>query len=96
MNTESVACRKVVRSATPEEVGMEKAGDFCFSGDMKTFFVWLPGMIGPIAIEIQKGAPGGPRVWGWDGNEDKPTITPSIHSIGRWHGWLKAGKLESC
>lgn len=33
------------------------------------------------------------KAWGWDGNEDMPTITPSIHAIGHWHGWVRAGML---
>jgi hypothetical protein len=31
--------------------------------------------------------------WGWDGNEDAPTLTPSIHCIGHWHGWVRNGAL---
>jgi hypothetical protein len=31
--------------------------------------------------------------WGWDGNEDKPTLTPSIHCIRHWHGWVRDGML---
>jgi hypothetical protein len=31
--------------------------------------------------------------WGWDSNEDRPTLTPSIHCIGHWHGWIRAGML---
>jgi hypothetical protein len=29
--------------------------------------------------------------WEWDGNREAPTLTPSIHHVGHWHGWLKAG-----
>jgi hypothetical protein len=32
-------------------------------------------------------------VWQWDGNREAPTLSPSINVIGRWHGWLQAGKL---
>jgi len=32
-------------------------------------------------------------VWQWDGNREAPTLSPSINVIGRWHGWLRAGKL---
>lgn len=32
-------------------------------------------------------------VWQWDGNREAPTLSPSINVIGRWHGFLKAGKL---
>jgi hypothetical protein len=31
--------------------------------------------------------------WGWDGNEDLPTLVPSIHAIGHWHGFVRAGVL---
>lgn len=34
-----------------------------------------------------------PPVWQWDGNRESPTLTPSINVIGRWHGWLREGKL---
>lgn len=39
--------------------------------------------------------------WQWDGNEDQPTLNPSISTMripGKvaWHGYLKAGKLEAC
>lgn len=33
--------------------------------------------------------------WEWDGNVDKPTLSPSIHRVGHWHGWLRAGRFES-
>ena len=37
------------------------------------------------------------QVWGWDGNEDKPTLTPSIHVFEGertiWHGYATAGEL---
>lgn len=31
--------------------------------------------------------------WTWDGNEDKPTLTPSLHAVGVWHGKVTAGQL---
>ena len=36
------------------------------------------------------------RAWGWDGNVETPTLTPSLHWIDKWHGWMRAGRLESC
>ena len=90
VNIESIDCRKV-------EFGkMEKVGDFCFAPDFGFIYLFLPGKSGPDAIEIGRGDPGGYRVWGWDGNQEKPTLTPSIHAPGQWHGYLKAGRLESC
>jgi len=34
--------------------------------------------------------------WTWDGNRERPTLTPSIHCVGVWHGYLTAGRLVSC
>lgn len=31
--------------------------------------------------------------WSWDGNEDAPTLYPSLHAVGTWHGWCRAGEL---
>lgn len=91
MNSESVDCRKVEYGK-----GMERVGDFCFDDAFGYIYVWIPGRSGPDAIQIQKGGSGGPRIWAWDGNEDKPTLTPSIHCTGIWHGYLTNGRLVSC
>ena len=29
--------------------------------------------------------------WEWDGNRERPTLTPSVHRVGHWHGWLRDG-----
>jgi hypothetical protein len=34
--------------------------------------------------------------WIWDGNRDKPTLSPSVHHIGHWHGYLTAGVWVFC
>lgn len=34
--------------------------------------------------------------WNWDGNRERPTLTPSVHRVGHWHGWLRNGVWESC
>ncbi|TIT40201.1 MAG: hypothetical protein E5W76_17225 [Mesorhizobium sp.] len=34
--------------------------------------------------------------WEWDGNEEAPTLSPSVHHVGHWHGYLRAGIWESC
>lgn len=46
------------------------------------------------ALRLQEGPPPGNQVWGWDGDMEKPTISPSIncHSCG-WHGWIKEGVI---
>ena len=39
--------------------------------------------------------PNGAGPWGWDGNLENPTITPSINCVGGcgWHGFITAGKV---
>jgi hypothetical protein len=84
MNTESIDCHKV-------EFGkMQKPGDFCFDDEFRTLYVWLPGQSGPDCVPIKSGE------WRWDGDQDHPTVSPSIHVVGQWHGWLHAGRLVSC
>lgn len=34
--------------------------------------------------------------WNWNGSTDAPTLTPSVHHRGHWHGWLRNGVWESC
>lgn len=34
--------------------------------------------------------------WEWDGNRAAPTLSPSVHHVGHWHGWLRNGIWESC
>jgi hypothetical protein len=47
----------------------------------------------------------GPKAWRWDGNEDTPTLTPSIQCMSKsvnqqpapcWHGYITAGELRPC
>ena len=44
--------------------------------------------------------------WEWDGNREKPTLSPSINILQldeagkrtgeHWHGWLRDGVFQSC
>lgn len=34
------------------------------------------------------------RSWILTGSDDAPTLHPSIHHPGCWHGWLQAGQLR--
>lgn len=88
MNKETIQAVKVDDLRNP--------GDFKFSEELDCLYIILPGQKHPDAIPIQKGEPGEHRVWGWNGNIDKPTITPSIHLLHQWHGWLTDGVLKSC
>ena len=34
--------------------------------------------------------------WTLSGTREKPTLSPSLHWVGMWHGWLRDGFLKSC
>lgn len=40
------------------------------------------------------------NVWGWDGNQSAPTVTPSFLAVAdrpyRMHSFLRGGRLELC
>lgn len=51
------------------------------------------------------GASGGLRVaagtkpptspsWLWNGSKDEPVLSPSVHHVGHWHGWLGGSSGE--
>lgn len=71
-------------------------GELVMVDGWRILYIVLPGFTQPDAINVKKGEyvkdMGG---WGWDGNEDKPTLSPSLHWENHWHGMLKAGRLES-
>lgn len=92
MNKESMPARKAGEGV------MERQGDFTFDEDFSHIYLWLPGQRAPDCLRIQRGRPGGDRVWGWNEDVDKPTLEPSIHVQGErgWHGHLRAGHLQSC
>lgn len=33
--------------------------------------------------------------WDWNGDKEKPTLTPSVHTPGHWHGFLTDGVWRS-
>lgn len=33
--------------------------------------------------------------WTWNGSVEKPTLRPSIHRVGHWHGYLTDGFFKS-
>ena len=81
-------------------------GDWCFYNDAQDMFLLYPfGHILPdeplphdiVHLYLCKEGETPTRTpsWIWNGNREAPTLTPSINVIGRWHGWLKAGKLET-
>lgn len=60
---------------------------------------------GKIAIGFANPIDGGPSIkyserevlWTRQGETfEDLTLTPSIHAVGHWHGWLRNGMLVSC
>lgn len=75
-----------------------KPGEWQFANDYTAIWICAPHtdpMQGLVRIPISPTGSAVPPVWTWDGNKEAPTLTPSIDVIGVWHGWLRAGKLES-
>lgn len=34
--------------------------------------------------------------WNWNGSTTRPTLSPSVHHVGHWHGWLQDGEWREC
>lgn len=59
-------------------------------------------LLGPV--HVPRPEDGKLNVWGWDGNLDRPTITPSINCIAEkdgkptggcgWHGFITSGVIK--
>ena len=97
--------RKVVElverswSADREVRDQIQRGDFEIITDatgQRWFWFKCPGPCGsvaPIALRPVTTADGHPS-WEFDGNEDAPTLSPSINHVGCWHGWLRSGEFS--
>ena len=111
MNTDSVKATRILKPSDKlvDNKWVTQPGDFawefdfshfehgCTEADTKlTVYIHLPGESNWLPIHVQKGPSGGNRVWGWDGNLNEPTFTPSIHNVGTWHGYMTKGMLRSC
>lgn len=98
MNTDSIDC---VRLPYPFPDRPLNPGEFCWEpeerGEIRYLYLCFPGDTSAGALRCFKGPDRGiEREWAWDGNEDKPTLRPSLLNPGQWHGYLTAGRLESC
>lgn len=67
----------------------------------ETRYLWLchPSSSGPtqgtlVRLSVARAGPRpAPPTWAWDGDEERPTLTPSVHTLGHWHGWVRRGEL---
>lgn len=76
-----------------EFVNNSKPGDWFFfeGGDI---YIHIPG-VGRCQFNLNLDPEYSPPRWKWDGNREAPTITPSLHVVNHWHGWMKNGELIS-
>lgn len=63
----------------------------------RLFWFKCPGACKSIVpIALRPVVNGAQQSWEWDGNDQAPTLTPSINHVGCWHGWLTGGEFRSC
>jgi hypothetical protein len=115
MNTQSCDCRLVAGpdeyyrpGDNDEDLHLARAGEFFFlphdpsNPTIEPEYIVLrrPDGSNGGAIPIKRGPNQSGAAWGWDGDREKPTLTPSIWwksgDAREWHGWLRAGRLVSC
>ena len=46
-----------------------------------------------VVLPVRIGPSEQGKFWRWNGSEAEPTLTPSVHSEGHWHGWVRDGML---
>lgn len=111
LNNQSCDCRLVAGPDAYdhglEEPAMDRAGEFYYlpydptrEDEPTHIVIRRPDGVDGGAIPIKRGAGATGEAWGWDGNRQKPTLSPSIWwkdtHRPQWHGWLQAGRLNSC
>lgn len=98
-----------IRPRTSPEACTE-AGDAYYDRRLGGWWLVIPGDDSRTFWPTQKQAADSPfgqcgseirnPVWRWDGSEERPTLSPSLHlkAAGQtvWHGFLRAGRLQSC
>lgn len=61
----------------------------------KTLLHWCPGCDSWHMVDVEK-----PNVynakWTWNGDVEKPTLSPSVNCVGRCHYFLRDGMLSFC
>lgn len=82
---------------------LRNEGDWCWkrddSGRPFLFVCVVPGDDSPRLLPVTT-SKAGQHKWNWDGNEETPTLSPSIsarkgdHNQEIWHGYVKCGRFE--
>lgn len=81
---------------------LQNPGDFIWShnmsdGEPSCILFVCPCGCGDLTGVPVRPAPQGPH-WNWNGDKDKPTLTPSLQRLDncKWHGFLTDGEFRSC
>ena len=82
---------------------MQNPGDFAWAYDREqivAIYLMCPSCGETHGVPVK---PGDPNGWDWNGNQDEPTLTPSIffrdghiqNRDCRWHGYLTNGEWRT-
>lgn len=74
------------------DCNLEAVGDYYFT-TAGNLVIWLPATANMCLINLTKDEK--PK-WKMTGTKECPTLEPSLHVVGHWHGFLKNGQLISC
>lgn len=97
MNTESC---DMLQQPNDDAVHTGPPGSWCIeehsNGQRMMIFKYPDGEVGGIFLRPM--IPPNPEhpSWEWNGDSTKPTLTPSVHRVGHWHGFFRSGRMESC
>lgn len=88
---------RAIRVESPKAVRTGPAGAYFITADRTVFHLRCPcgKCTKHAALPLEAG--GGPWVWNLSGDENHPSLSPSIHwfepdgSTTHWHGWLQEG-----
>ncbi len=94
MNTESIDS---VLFLSGEDAAKHGPGAMVWEEDESTLFIIMPGQRHLDAISVTRDlTKQQDRVWLLTGTREKPTLHPSLHLVGHWHGYLTDGRFVSC
>ncbi|KRA44712.1 hypothetical protein ASD80_06100 [Devosia sp. Root635] len=81
-----------------EDMGAKVPGSISVSDEDGRWLYGCPCGCGTAgALRVAAGEkPAQSPSWLWNGSTEKPTLTPSVHHVGHWHGWLTEGVWLSC
>lgn len=100
------SCKMRLMSDQADEIHDFAPGDFRFERETSTvdgreatydvmWARWPDGSLACLPVHRLAPTPIRKPSWFWNGNVMEPTLTPSVHHIGHWHGYVTAGRMVS-